>query len=43
MIQLLQPGRSLADFKANLPVVPERFQKLLYSFHIIHSTGLTPG
>jgi len=23
--------------------VPEKFHKLLYSFHIAHSNGLTPG
>ncbi len=43
VIGLLRPGLSIAEFKANLPPVPEKFQKLLYSFHIAHSNGLTPG
>ncbi len=40
---LLRPGLTIADFKSSLPPVPEKFQKLLYSFHIAHSNGLTPG
>jgi Xaa-Pro aminopeptidase len=43
VIDLLRPGLPIAEFKARLPAVPEKFQKLLYSFHIIHSNGLTPG
>jgi Xaa-Pro aminopeptidase len=40
---LLQPGVAIADVKARLPQVPEKFQQQLYSFHIAHSNGLTPG
>jgi len=43
VIQLLRPGVPIAEFKASLPPVPERFRELLYSFHVIHSNGLTPG
>ncbi len=43
VIPLLQPGVSIAQVKAGLPSVPEEFHKLLYSFHIAHSNGLTPG
>jgi len=43
VIQMLRPGLSIADFKANLPSVPEEFHPVLYSFHIAHSNGLTPG
>lgn len=43
VIQLLRPGLSIGDFKASLPSVPEDFQELLYSFHVAHSNGLTPG
>jgi Xaa-Pro aminopeptidase len=43
VIGLLRPGLSIAEFKAKLPPVPEKFHKLLYSFHIAHSNGLTPG
>jgi len=43
VIQMLRPGLSIADFKANLPPVPEEFHAVLYSFHIAHSNGLTPG
>jgi len=43
VISLLRPGLPIAEFKASLPPVPERFRKLLYSFHIAHSNGLTPG
>ncbi len=43
VIGLLRPGLSIAEFKAKLPTVPEKFHKLLYSFHIAHSNGLTPG
>lgn len=43
VIQRLRPGLSIADFKANLPAVPEEFHPVLYSFHIAHSNGLTPG
>ena len=43
VIGLLRPGLPIAEFKAKLPTVPEKFHKLLYSFHIAHSNGLTPG
>ena len=43
VIQLLRPGLSIADFKNSLPAVPEEFHPVLYSFHIAHSNGLTPG
>jgi len=43
VIGLLRPGLAIAEFKAKLPSVPEKFHKLLYSFHIAHSNGLTPG
>ncbi len=43
VIQTLRPGLSIADFKASLPSAPEEFHPVLYSFHIAHSNGLTPG
>lgn len=43
VIGLLRPGLSIADFKASLPPLPERYQELVYSFHVAHSNGLTPG
>jgi len=43
VVGLLRPGLAIAEFKAKLPPVPEKFHKLLYSFHIAHSNGLTPG
>lgn len=43
VIGLLRPGLPIAEFKSKLPPVPEKFHKLLYSFHIAHSNGLTPG
>ncbi len=43
VISLFKPGTPIAQVKANLPPVPEEFHKYLYSFHIAHSNGLTPG
>jgi Xaa-Pro aminopeptidase len=43
VISQLRPGLSIEDLKANLPTLPERYQELVYLFHIAHSTGLTPG
>jgi Xaa-Pro aminopeptidase len=43
VIDLFRPGVSIENVKANLPKVPESFHELLYSFHIAHSNGLTPG
>lgn len=41
--RLFYPSVAIADIKARLPQVPEKFQGQLYSFHIAHSNGLTPG
>ena len=43
VIDLLAAGMSIEDLKASLPPLPEKYQELVYSFHITHSTGLTPG
>jgi Xaa-Pro aminopeptidase len=43
VIELFKPGVPIAEIRAKLPKVPEKYQKILYSFHIAHSNGLTPG
>lgn len=43
VIGLFKPGISIEEVKAKLPKVPESFHEQLYSFHIAHSNGLTPG
>lgn len=42
-IGLLKPGLPIPEFVERLPKVPEKYQEAVYSFHIIHSNGLTPG
>lgn len=43
VIPLFKPDTPIAQIKAALPSVPQEFHKYLYSFHIAHSNGLTPG
>jgi Xaa-Pro aminopeptidase len=42
-INMLKPGLSIPEWVENLPKVPEKYQEAVYSFHVIHSNGLTPG
>ncbi len=43
VIELLRPELSISELKASLPPLPEKYQELVYSFHVAHSNGLTPG
>lgn len=43
LIGLLRVGLPIADFRASLPPLPEEFREAVYSYHIAHSNGLTPG
>jgi Xaa-Pro aminopeptidase len=42
-INLLRPGGSISEWVASLPVPPKKYEEACYSFHMIHSNGLTPG
>ncbi|HLY65374.1 MAG TPA: M24 family metallopeptidase [Chloroflexota bacterium] len=41
--ELIKPGLPITELKSSLPALPEKYQELVYSFHVAHSTGLTPG
>ncbi|GEM_PF-709095 len=42
-IELLKPGMAIPEWVERLPQVSDKHREAAYTFHIIHSTGLTPG